>query len=80
MYIRTYVCVCVHPTVGIDRAAEVIIAASKSFSIHKPNEVQPSGKKAHRSRSFGANAGMAAHMHVQHMGQAIICVHVYVYA
>ena len=74
---------CVYPTVGIDRAAEVIIAASKSFSIQKPNEVQPSGKKAHRSRSFGANVGTTAHMHVQHMGQAYymstcvcICIHI----
>lgn len=48
---------CALPIVNIDRAAEVIIAASKSFSVHKPAEVQPDKKKAQRTRSFGANIG-----------------------
>ena len=52
--------------VNIDRATEVIIAASRSFSVHKPAEVQPEKKKPHRSRSFGANVGelwTAAHLY-----------------
>ena len=66
--------------VNIDRAAEAIIAASKSFSVKKPAEVQPDRKKAQRSRSFGANIGG------QHVGgrwgrgnlQVHVCVRMYV--
>ena len=63
--------------VNIDRAAEAIIAASKSFSVQKPAEVQPDRKKAHRSRSFGANIG-GQHMGGRQVGLMYVCVRMYV--
>ena len=63
--------------VNIDRAAEAIIAASKSFSVQKPAEVQPDRKKAQRSRSFGANIG-GQHVGGRQVGLMYVCVCMYV--